>query len=296
MSDDPKARLREYLENCKIPRSREDWVGFYKELDARRLRSFFRDWIDRNRKRFEWLPKGNLDNKVNDSLILAVGLLHHARESRDALREGNARFDRWIKEWELQESKKKRDRKPKAPYQAKNWLEPMPVYSETQPFGYVQATSQRRKKIESFLHGIKAKPERPSPKKQRGRPANLYGFETNRRVLDEWLGVWCDQASQAKYDLIVKEVRVLAEKVANSKSPVDCDRLGRLRQVLRKHAKPVAKQIDADSDFDFLSSPAACAVEVKRLRATDPAPRSSGERIFDDFCKFAAGLPSELPV
>jgi hypothetical protein len=298
--------LIDYLENCKIPLSRDDWAGFYKELDA--LNSTFRilygDWIKRRRPQ---ISKTTLDDtRVKDSFILA---LHQITELRRTVKThklffekgGQAGLDKWVNEFSQHEAKmivkKKRDLKPDAPGIRKNWLEAMPVFNEGQPYGYVQATGQRRKVIETFLRTIKAKTERPLTKKQRGRPVHLYGFKINCSVLDQWLGKWCDQNPEAKYDLILTEALLLAAVVTDSKNPVNNKRLARLRQILRTHARPISKQVGDDFNFDFLESPATCALQIKLLREKFPPPveLSSEERFSIYIKKVLAGEPAEYP-
>ncbi len=182
MSTDPNTRLEAYLENCEIPLSRDDWTGFFKNLDAQQLNFLFREWIERKRKWFAGLSKKNLDEKrVKDSLILA---LYQVRELRvtveyDAQMEKEGGREvvlvRKMKQWEARDSKKTlRDRKPSAlHFLEKNWLEPMPIFNEGEPCGYVQATGRMRKQIETFLHGVRAKPTRTLPQRRRGKPKHL---------------------------------------------------------------------------------------------------------------------------
>ena len=269
--------LGEYLENCKIPLSRDDWAGFFKGLDALNLtyRNLYGDWIKHKRNRFEWVSKAVLDdNRIKDSLIL---VLHQNEQLRwrlgyleRSLKEeceagGYAGLRERMRQSELQEAKKKRDLKPTAPGVTQNWLEPMPIFNEGEPRGYVQATGQSRKVIKNFLRQIKAKPEGRLTKKQRGRPVQLYGFETNCRVLDQRLGRWCAQNGEQKYDVVLDEALILANAVAKSKKPVIKTRLARLRKILTTHARPVAKEIGYDSKFDFLRSPAACICQIRLL-------------------------------
>jgi hypothetical protein len=205
-------------------------------------------------------------DRINDSLILALDQLSVLRPKAEvydnecagwwAAKSLNdeSRHGKWLQ----QETKKKRDRKPKAPDVTKNWLEPMPIFNGGEPCGYVQATGQRRKVIGNFLRRSLAKPEKTLTKKQRGKPASLYGFETNCRVLEQWLQEWCDQRLEQKYDLVHKEALFLAEAVAKTKSSVNEKRLAQLRRIFTTHARSAAKKNGKDSSFDFLASAAAC--------------------------------------
>jgi hypothetical protein len=273
MSDDPQLRklkiiLYGHLEKCKIPLTRNDWAGFVKELDKLNVRElFFGDWIKQEQKRFDRLTKSGLfQDRINDSLILALYQLYVLRPKAEVYDKECVNWwahktlhDESLREkWLEQEAKKKRDRKPKAPGVTKNWLEPMPIFNEGEPCGYVQATGQRRKVIEDFLRHIRAKPEKTLTKKQRGKPASLYGFETNCRVLEQWLKEWCDQRPEQKHDIVLKEALLLAELVAKSKSSVNEKRLARVRQIFITHARSAAKQNGTDSSFDFLASASAC--------------------------------------
>jgi hypothetical protein len=309
MSEDPESRLRDYLENCRIPLSRDDWAGFFKELDVLKVRRDYVDWIERKQKWFEWLAKkGLFEERVKHSLILA---LHQITELRGKVRAhelfwkegGQDGLDKTVNEWwelhQQQEAKKKRDLKPTVPGVTKNWLEPMPIFNEGEPCGYVQATGQRRKRLESFLRSIRAKPTTALAKNQRGKPKHIFGFETNCRVLDQWLGNWCDQRPGQKYEVILKEALILANAVANSKSPVNEEWLAKLKEILRTNVKHAAKQIDADSDFIFLCCRATCISEIKRLNESLPKPRDERpfkERFSDYVVKCLAGEPSEYPL
>ena len=125
MSNDPDSRLREHLEKCKVPLSRDDWAGFFKELDALKVRGDYADWIKRKQKWFEWLAKKDLfEERVKHSLILA---LHQITELRGKVRAhelfweegGQAGLDKRVNAWwelyQQQEAKKKRDLKPSRP-------------------------------------------------------------------------------------------------------------------------------------------------------------------------------------
>jgi len=150
----------------------------------------------------------------------------------------------------------------------------MPVFNEGDPCGYFQATGQRRQKIENFLRSINAKPTKIFVTNKRGKPKSLYGFKTNCLVLDQWFGKWCDQDPETKYELILSEALVLAEVIADSKSPVRDRHLAQIRRIFKPHARPTARRIDADADLDlkFLDSPVACAEQIKRLRKKSPPP------------------------
>ena len=272
MSADPQLHqfriiLYELLEKCKITLTRNDWTGFVKELDRLKVRElFFGDWIKQEQKQFDRLTKsGLLEDRVNLSLILALHQLNVLRPKAEVF--DNEFAGGWAAKvlddgrpgkWLQQEAKKKRDRKPKAPGVTKNWLEPMPIFNEGEPCGYVQATGQRRKVIENFLRRIRAKSKKTLTKKQRGKPAGLYGFETNCRVLEQWLREWCDQRPEQKHDIVLKEALLLAEVVAKSKSSVNEKRLARVRRIFTTHARSAAKKNGKDSSFDFLASVSAC--------------------------------------
>ena len=120
MSNDPDSRLREHLEKCKVPLSKDDWIGFRKDLEAQRLATCFALWFERQRKWFEWVSKKKLDNEtVKDSLILALRQLTELRSTvrvlEHLLKDGEAGLHKRMTQWELQEAKKKRDLKPAAP-------------------------------------------------------------------------------------------------------------------------------------------------------------------------------------
>ena len=312
MSTDPDARLREHLENCKIPLSRDDWAGFFKGLDAQNqtYRNLYDDWIKPRRAQ---ISKTTLDDgRVKDSFILA---LHQIRSLRSMvgylelrLKEeceagGNAGLNKKVNEWwpqhQKQEAKKKRDLKPAAPGVTKNWLEPMAIFNDGEPCGYVQATGQTRKVIGDFIRSIKAKPTSKLVKKERGKPKDLYGFKTNCRVLDQWLTGWCDQEPEKKYAVVLREALILAAAVADSKIPVKEKRLARVRSILKTNVKHAAKQIDADSDFNFLCCRAACISEIKSLNESLPKPRDERPfklRFSDYVIKVLAGEPAEYPL
>src|ERR1035441_2438667 len=107
--------VHEYLENCKIPLSRDDWAGFFKGLDAQNqtLRNDYDDWIKRRRPQ---ISKTTLDDgRVKDSFILA---LHQIRSLRSILENlklrwkeeceaggGHARLDKEVNEWWPQHQK-----------------------------------------------------------------------------------------------------------------------------------------------------------------------------------------------
>jgi hypothetical protein len=138
-----------------------------------------------------------------------------------------------------------RDRKPSADSPLKNWLEPMPVYAiyaeKTGQVGYVNATGQRRQRIESYLRTIKAKPV-GTLKKARGKPQSLFGFGTNLRVLDKWLGSWCPQDPESKAKTILREVLILSETdTSHARS------LPRLLKVLRSQNEDCLRRLDKDS-------------------------------------------------
>ena len=294
MSDDPDSRLRDYLENCKIPLSVDDWIGFRKELENQKLETTYLVWIESQRKWFDRLYHKNLDGKrVNDSLILALNRIETLKVKSElwdkVLKRGSidAAFREEMEDFARRKSKQKRDRKPKAPFVVKNWLEPMPVFNEGQPCGYVQATGQRRKVVENFLRGIGAKSvPAPSSKKSRGKPKQFFGFETNCRVLNQWLGTWCDQHPEAKLNLITREALMLADTIADSKNPINGERLARLRRIFRVNAKDAARQLDEYAGFDFLASLEACAAQIKELREKHPpAVKPTGENTLSAYLK-----------
>jgi len=306
---DLNARFEDYLENCRVPLSTGEWVAFRKDLEAKRFATLFEMWIKPERERLKRrLGPSKLDEKrIEDSIILAGHQVKELRVWLQAMKQSadevwkagsvDALVLKSLEEGRRRAAKGKRDRKPDRPCVEKNWLEAMPAFNEGQPCGYVQATGQRRKEIELFLRRIKAKPAGTIRQKGRGRPKLLYGFGTNCRVLKEWFGAWCDQAPEAKYDLILREALLIAEVVADSKSPPDCDRLARFRRILRCHAQSPAKQIGADFDFDFLGSPAACAVQIEILRKKFPRPDMSPEALFADSIKKAlAGEHGKPPA
>ena len=311
MSNDADTRLRElreYLTKCKIPLSSDDWDKFRKELETHGLQYFYPSWFARKKKWFQWLCKTGLDEKnIKKSLLLAmyqIGELKPKVEADELFwKEGgqaglNKRVNEFWIQHQKQEAKKKRDRKPAAPSVTKNWLERMPEYNEGEPCGYVEATRQRRAVIEEFLHSIKAKPTAKLVKKQRGKRKHLYGFKTNCRVLDQWLGKWCDQEPMEKYAAVHGEAQILAAVVAGkSKSAATEKKLARLRQILKTHARSVAKNGE-DSDFIFLRSRAACISEIKSRSESLPKPRDErpfNERFSDYVTKVLAGESAEYP-
>jgi len=276
MSEDPQLRqleiaLYQHLEQCKIPLTRDDWAGFCRELDKLKVREFFfDDWIIGERMRFARLTKtGLFQDRINDAFILA---LHQLRVLGPKAKVYDTEVVNWMtdkfmksildesrhEERRKRKAKKARDLKPKAPSVMKNWLEPMPIFHEGDPCGYVQATGQRRKVIEVLLRRIRSKPETTLTQKQRGKPARLYGFETNCRVLKQWLGEWCDQGPEQKKEIILREADQLAEIVAKANSPVDEKRLARLRQIFITQAKSATKKSPTNCSFDFLASSSAC--------------------------------------
>jgi len=308
---DPKARLDDYLENCRVPLSADEWVAFRKDLDSKHLQTTFELWIEPKRK-YKLRSLKVAEKAIGDSLVLA---LHQVEDLRariyalerfqsDVLKAGSTEpvLRKMVEEWRQQASKRMRDRKPDKPSVQKNWLEAMPVFNEGKPFGYIQATGQRRKVVESFLRRIKAKPIGTIPQKSRGKPKRIYGFETNCRVLEKWLGAWCEQGPEAKYDLILREALLLAEVVADAKSPPDCSQLATLRRILTTQTRPAAKQLGEDFDFDFLGSPGACAAQIELLRKKFPRPNTSSEAttdessILDSIQKALAGEHGKPPV
>ena len=297
MSNDPDSRLREHLEKCKVPLSKDDWIGFRKDLEAQRLATCFALWFERQRKWFEWVSKKKLDNEtVKDSLILALRQLTELRSTvrvlEHLLKDGEAGLHKRMKQWELQEAKKKRDLKPAAPGVTKNWLELMPIYNDGEPCGYVQATGQTRKVIGNFIRSIKAKPTSKLVKKKRGKRKRLHEFETNCRVLDQWLREWCDQEPEKKYAVVLREALILAAAVADSKIPVNEKRLARLRRILTTQAQPAAKQNGTDSSFDFLASASAC-----REKYPPPVEIPFEQRFLAYINKVLAGEPTgECPL
>ena len=94
---------------------------------------------------------------------------------------GNAGLNKKVNEWwpqhQKQEAKKKRDLKPAAPGVTKIWLEPMPIFNDGEPCGYVQATGQTRKVIRIFhsQHQGEANNQRWSKISGANR-TYLYGF------------------------------------------------------------------------------------------------------------------------
>ncbi len=277
MNNDPIVRLEDHLTSCEIPLSEADWITFQSDLKTKGLENFYQSWKHRKSKWFKWRCNSGLDEKhVKDSLVLALfqnnGLKSkaEARECVSSLGPGGK--DKEVAEFMRNQANKNRDLKPTTRSITQNWLEPMPVFNEGTPCGYVQATGQRRQKIENFLRINKAKPTKVLATNKRGKPKSLYRFETNCLVLDQWFGKWCNQDPETKHELILREALVLAEVIADSKNPVSDRHLARLRRIFKSHARSAGRRVGADFDYDlkFLDSPTACIEQINRLREESP--------------------------
>jgi hypothetical protein len=186
-----------------------------------------------------------------------------------------------------------------ADMQELDFFRPEELKAMLEPCGYVQATGQTRKVIGNFIRSIKAKPTSKLVKKERGKPKDLYGLKTNGRVLDQWLTEWCDQEPEKKYEVVLREALILAAAAAESKFPVNEKRLARVRSILKTNVKHAAKQIDADSDFNFLRCRADCISEIRRLSESLQKPRDERpfkEHFSDYVIKVLVGEPAEHPL
>ena len=153
--------------------------------------------------------------------------------TRQAFRAGKQR-ERAREDWEWLQRKRSRERD-SAPDHcfSPNWFEPMPAFGNAKTFGYVQATGRHRKAVGQFLRDIGAQPNRPKGK-GRGRPKDLYGFDTNMKVLDQWLGTWLPQEPNR---VAVAVMETLVWSASQEFEPAQA-RL--LRELLLRHWRRIA--------------------------------------------------------
>lgn len=191
------------------------------------------------------------------------------------------------------------DRAPEEPTTAL-WFERMPA-AGLKPVGYAQATGQDRKTISRFLKRIGATREKTLRRDGRGRPMNVYGFETSLRVMNEWLGNWHPQEPDALADTIRG---VLNGCLASGHTP---DQARHLRKLLLRHWKPIeggitdATLIEAAQEVASVLRSAkewrltASFMQAQREREAQPAPdlrKKLFPELFGDSSILGEGLPS----
>jgi hypothetical protein len=137
-----------------------------------------------------------------------------------------------------------RDRKISRPHFGE-WLSPMPVFSEKEPFGFCQATGESRDVIRAFLKTIKVK-KTGQRQRGRGRPQILYSVDTNLRVMDQWIGKWVHQTPrnvciEAHMTYLVTIGIYAAKEI---EIPATARQFKRFRRIVIKHLNRVRAKIE----------------------------------------------------
>jgi len=137
-----------------------------------------------------------------------------------------------------------KDRKISRPHFGE-WLSPMPVFSEKEPFGFCQATGESRDVIRAFLKTIKVK-KTGQPQRGRGRPQILYSVDTNLRVMDQWIGKWVHQTPRnvciEAAMTYLATIGIYARK--EIEVPATASQFKRFRRIVVKYLKRVRSKIE----------------------------------------------------
>ena len=137
-----------------------------------------------------------------------------------------------------------RDRKISRPHFGE-WLSPMPVFSEKEPFGFCQATRKSRDAIREFLKTIKIK-KIEQARRGRGRPPILYSVDTNLRVMEQWLGNWVEQTHDNPGWAALMTFGATIGRHARMKTEIPGTKRQKKRfhSIIRKHIKLVRAEIE----------------------------------------------------
>ena len=125
------------------------------------------------------------------------------------------------------------------------WLSPMPVFSEKEPFGFCQATRKSRDAIREFLKTIKIK-KIEQARRGRGRPPILYSVDTNLRVMEQWLGNWVEQTHDNPGWAALMTFGATIGRHARMKTEIPGTKRQKKRfhSIIRKHIKLVRAEIE----------------------------------------------------